>query len=282
MVSTKKTVLITGCSEGGMGAALALAFHEAGLQVYATARNTSKMASLRRDGINTLELDVLSADSIANCVAQIPHLDILVNNAGASYSMPISDLSIEEGKRIFDVNVWAYLSVTQAFLPLLLESQGMIINQTSVVAVIAGPFQSAYNASKAAISMFSECQRLELAPFGVKVIDLKTGAIASNMIENHKAHTQTSLPKGSIYEPARDAVEATMRYENMAGVGTSSEKWAKEVVGDVLGKKPPQVIWRGANAFMARIGSVMPHGMMDSPIKKISGLDVVEQRVRRQ
>jgi 1-acylglycerone phosphate reductase len=280
MVSTKKTVLISGCSDGGMGAALAIAFHEAGLHVYATARDTSKMKSLERAGIETFVLDVLSAESIAACVAKVPRLDILVNNAGASYSMPISDLSIDHAKQLFDINVWAHLAVTQAFLPLLLKTKGMVVNQTSVVGVAAVPFQSAYNASKAAISMFSDCQRLELEPFGIKVVDLKTGAVASNLIKNQKALTPMSLPKGSIYEPAREAVESAMRNDKMAGAGTPPDQWAKEVVGDLLRKCPPLVIWRGANARLGRIGTIMPHGMMDSTIKKMTGLDVVEQKVR--
>ena len=281
MVNTKKNVLITGCSEGGMGAALAVAFQEAGLHVYATARNPSKMSSLESADIETLTLDVLSAASIVACVAKVPSLDILVNNAGASYSMPVSDLSIGNAKRLFDINVWAQLAVTQAFLPLLIKSKGMIVNQTSVVAVAAVPFQSAYNASKAALSMFSDCQRLELEPFGVKVIDLKTGAVASNLIKNQKALTSTSLPKGSIYEPAREVVESSMRNDKMANVGTPANQWAKEIVGDLLRKNPPLVIWRGANARLVRIGTIMPYAMMDSTIKKMTGLDVVEQKVRK-
>ena len=281
MVSTKKTVLITGCSEGGMGAALAVAFQEAGLRVYATARDPSKMASLERAGIETLTLDVMSAESIAACVAKVLSLDILVNNAGASYSMPVSDLSIDDAKQLFDINVWAQLAVTQAFLPLVIKSKGMIVNQTSVVAATAVPFQSAYNASKAAISMFSECLRLELEPFGVRVIDLKTGAVASNLIKNQKALTPMSLPEGSIYEPAGEAVESAMRNDKMADVGTPANQWAKEVVGDLMRKSPPLVIWRGANSRLGRIGTIMPHGMMDSTIKKMTGLDVVEQKVRK-
>ena len=90
MASSKRSVLITGCSEGGMGAALAIAFHEAGLHVYATTRDRSKMANLVALGIETLTLDILSESSIAACVDKVSSakLDILVNNAGASASMP--------------------------------------------------------------------------------------------------------------------------------------------------------------------------------------------------
>jgi 1-acylglycerone phosphate reductase len=72
---------------------------------------------------------------------------------------PISPLP--EDKKIFDVNVWPQLAVTQAFLPLLLKSKGMIVNQTSVVSTTAVPFQSAYGASKTAMAIFSDSMRLE-------------------------------------------------------------------------------------------------------------------------
>lgn len=263
-----------------MGAALALAFQEAGFKVYATARDVSKMKSLSRAGIETLQMDIMSEQSIAACAAKIPSLDMLVNNAGASHSMPVSDLDIEEAKKIFDINVWAHIAVIQAFLPLLLKSKGMIVNQTSVVGCIAGPFQSVYNASKAAMSMISDCQRLELEPFGIRVIDLKTGAVATNIMKNQAAQTQMTLPQGSIYEPAREAVESAMRHDKMQDVGTPADQWAKEVVGDLTRKSVPYVIWRGANAKMGRIGTIMPHGMLDGTIKKMVGLDVVEQKVR--
>src|ERR1700712_4043024 len=122
MSTSKQTVLITGCSDGGLGAALAIAFHEAGLHVYATARNPSKLEEVKSHGIETLTLDVLSDSSIAACVAKLSQLDILVNNAGAAYSMPVTDLAIAEAKKLFDLNVWSYIAVTQAFLPLLLKS----------------------------------------------------------------------------------------------------------------------------------------------------------------
>ncbi|KUJ11338.1 NAD(P)-binding protein [Mollisia scopiformis] len=279
--NSKRTVLITGCSDGGMGAALAVAFHKAGLHVYATARSPSAMTQVASAGIETLTLDIQSDSSIATCVSKLKSLDILVNNAGASYSMPISDLSIAESKKIFDVNVWAQIVVTQAFLPLLLKSKGMIVNQTSVVASMAVPFQSVYNASKAAMVILSDSQRLELAPFGIRVVDLRTGAVATNIIKNQIKNTQVVLPKGSIYEPAREAVESAMRNDKMANAGVPAAQWAGQVVQDLLKKTPPNVIWGGAQANMARIGTFMPHGMLDGTIKKMTGIDVVERMVRK-
>jgi NAD(P)-dependent dehydrogenase (short-subunit alcohol dehydrogenase family) len=89
---TRRTVLITGCSANGLGHALAVAFHNAGLRVLATARNTSKMAGLEELGIECLQLDVLDQESIERCVGDVRRLtgkaggegrlDCLVNNAG--------------------------------------------------------------------------------------------------------------------------------------------------------------------------------------------------------
>ncbi|PVH79362.1 NAD(P)-binding protein [Cadophora sp. DSE1049] len=285
MANSKRTVLITGCSEGGMGAALAVAFHKSGLIVYATARELSKTTSLSALGIETILLDIQSPASIAACINQLSALkvtiDILVNNAGASASMPISDLDLEEAKQLFDLNVWSQLSVTKAFLPMLLQSQGVIVNHTSVVSTMAVPFQSPYNASKAAMAMFSDSMRLELAPFGITVIDLKTGAVSTNLVANQKAKTQISLPKDSMYGIAKETVEGAMRNDKLADSGMPADQWAAQVVQDILKTTPPATIWRGTNAKMRRIGTFFPHGMLDGTMKKLTGLDVVQQMVRK-
>lgn len=287
MSISKRTVLITGCSDGGLGAALAIAFHEAGLKVYATARNPSKMSNLASLGIEVLTLDIESDSSIAACVSKLSSLDILVNNAGAQFLMPISDVSIPDAKKLFDLNVWAHIAVTQAFLPLLLQSShgGLIVNQTSVGACITIPFQSVYNASKAAFAMFSDTLRLELQPFGIKVVDLRTGVVKTNLIGNvqqsqKEGGKEELLPKGSLYQPAKDTVEKALRQEAFVGQGMPSEKWARGVVGDLLKAKPPGVIWRGESAWLTRIATMLPFGTFDGMVKKLTGLDVVEKAVK--
>ncbi len=276
--TTKRTVLITGCSDDGLGAALAIAFHEAGLHVYATARDPSKMAHIASLGIETLTLDVQSDSSIAACVQSLSALDMLVNNAGAGFNMPFSDVSIAEGKKLFDLNVWSYLAVTQAFLPLLLKSEGTIVNNTSIASSVTIPFQSVYHASKAAMAMFSDSQRLELAPFGVTVVDLKTGAVLSSI---YQKMADNQLPKGSIYEPAKEAVEKVLRCEEIVDLGIPAEQWARGVVQDLLRKTPPPNIWRGSQAWLVRLATMLPFGMFDGMVKKMTKLDVVEQMVRK-
>lgn len=283
MKSPSRTVLITGCSARGMGAALAKEFHAVGISVIATARDKNKMAELVTLDIKTLELDVQSADSIAACVQQVPQLDILINNAGASYTMPISDIDLVEARKLFETNVWGCIAVTQAFLPLLMKSpRALVVNHTSIGAGMSIPFQGVYNASKAAMSMFSETMRLELEGFGITVVNLKTGGVQTNIVKNIQARTP-QLPENSIYTPAREAVESALRSEwvEKRGMGIPAEQWAKQVVAELLKEKPPTTIWKGESAWTASLLAWLPTRWFDGMVKTMTGLAEVEKLLRQ-
>lgn len=134
----EKTVLVTGCSNGGLGAAMARAYHARGFRVFATLRNMAKAGSLQqREGIEILELDVTSEESIHKCAKAVEKLtggslDILVNNAGISTIMPLLDTPVHDAKKIYDSNVWAVLAMTQAFAPMLIKAKGTLCNISSV------------------------------------------------------------------------------------------------------------------------------------------------------
>jgi NAD(P)-dependent dehydrogenase (short-subunit alcohol dehydrogenase family) len=281
-----------------MGAALAVAFHNAGHHVYATARTPSKLSALAEQGIQTLPLDVTSSPSIASAVSSVTAslpptkgLDILINNAAGNHTMPLADASLPAAREIFDLNVWAQLAVTQAFLPLLLRStspttstfQPLIVNHTSVGSVAALPFQGIYNASKAALAMLTATLRMELAPFDIRVIDLKTAGVKTNIINNNNFNDGARadrLPQDSIYAPARELVERAMSQEGLRGRGVTPEQWAGEVVGLLLGRNPPAVIWRGESALLARVATAVPCGLMEGVVGKLTGLDEVEWVIR--
>lgn len=149
MASLRKSVLITGCSAGGIGAGLAEVFREKGYHVFATLRNPSKLPSTlsRAANVTTLTLDVLSSESIAAAVKNVSketggRLDILVNNSGRNFIMPGLDIPIDEGRKLFDLNFWAPMSMIQAFSPLLIEAQGCIVNQSSAAGYVPMPFGS--------------------------------------------------------------------------------------------------------------------------------------------
>jgi 1-acylglycerone phosphate reductase len=281
--SPRRTVLITGCSEGGLGFGLAEAFHARGLRVLATARNPSKMSSLQSLGIETFTLDVLSQDSINSCVSEVSALtggtlDFLVNNAGGGYSMPVADIDIEDAKQLFDLNVWSYITVAQAFLSLLIKAKGTLINNTSISSVIPTPYSSVYQASKAAAPMFSDHMRLELEPFGIKVIDLKTGSVHTKFHAN-KQGGNAVLPKNSIYDPIREETEKAMG--NSFPDRMDLDVWSKLVVDDVLKRAPAAQIWRGKGAWEAWFSTTfVSHTWFDRSWRRLVGLDLLARRLR--
>lgn len=291
----KRTILVTGCSDGGLGAALALELHRTGWRVFASARNPAKMSTLNAAGIETLALDVQSTPSLAACVAEVSKLtggslDGLINNAGGGLSMPILDLDIAEARKIFDLNVWAPVSTTQAFTPLLLQSKSgaILVNHTSIAGQFGLPLQGAYNASKAAASMISEALRLELQPFGIKVIDLQTGMVRSNFFGNIPSNElSTKLPADSIYQIAREPVEQVLSGVldgvHVRDSGQDAAAWARQVVRDLNKNNPPMVIMRGANSWSAWLAlNFVPHGWLDFLAKRMTAVDKIEAAVKKQ
>jgi NAD(P)-dependent dehydrogenase (short-subunit alcohol dehydrogenase family) len=134
----RRTVLITGCSHGGIGSALAEAFHQRGFHVFATARKTEKMKHLSYLARMTLiPLDVTQESQIIAALELVQKhtggtLDYLVNNAGDGYIIPVLDCDQVHGRQIFDVNFWGPLRMIQEFSPLLIAARGTIVNINSV------------------------------------------------------------------------------------------------------------------------------------------------------
>lgn len=144
---SSKSVLITGCSAGGIGHALALSFHGHGFTVFATARMIEKMQDLASlPKVHLLALDVTSPTSIQAARKEVEaqtggKLDVLVNNAGAHFIMPALDVEIDTAKEHFEVNYWAPLRMTQIFADMLVAGKGCIVNIASIAANTNLPFQ---------------------------------------------------------------------------------------------------------------------------------------------
>ncbi|PTB63066.1 NAD(P)-binding protein [Trichoderma citrinoviride] len=288
-MAAKRTVLISGCSDGSLGSHLALAFHRNGWRVFASARNLSKMTQARASGVEVVQLDTTDDESIAACVARVSELtggslDALVNNAGAGYSMPVLDLDLAQTRQLFELNVFSLIAVTRAFFPLLLRSpggRGLVVNNTSCMALphASMPFSGAYNASKAAAASFSEVLRLELAPFGIRVTNLVTGSVRSTF---HANAPHVSLPPASLYNVAKEAVERWMSGAEATATGADPVQWAEGVVKDLSRDRPPLWVWRGKHAMAARIGSFLPVGTLDGVYKSRTGLDEVSRKLKEQ
>ncbi|KAF5020294.1 hypothetical protein F66182_7670 [Fusarium sp. NRRL 66182] len=286
-MSQKRTVLVTGTSDGSLGSALAIAMKDQDWRVFASARNLAKLGQVKAAGIDVVQMDIGSEESIKAAVEQVKQLtggslDALINNAGGGYSMPIVHLDIGKTQQLFELNVFSIIRVTQAFLPLLLESThgALLINNTSAASLLGTgiPFQGAYAASKAAASSLTESLRSELGPFGIRVINMLTGGVKSTFYANA---TLPELPADSIYNVAKEAIEASMAGKQPVIDKPDAKVWAKQVAADLSQQKPPYLVVRGANAETSRRASLLPVGTFDSALKKISGIDVLEARLQK-
>jgi short-subunit dehydrogenase len=197
--------------------------------------------------------------------------------------MPVVDISIQDAKRLFDVNVWASIAMIQAFLPLLLKSSnGMIVNHTSISAIATMPLHGTYTASKAAMAMFTGALRMELDAFNIKVVEMKTGSVKTNLISNLRQYESNKLPDGSIYDPAREEIEKGLRMEILDKEGMPAQQWATEVVRDLTAKSPPECIWRGRYTTHVWISSFLPGWVLGPTVKRVTGFDKVQQMLKRQ
>lgn len=175
-----KTVLITGASSGiGFDAAQALA--KAGYKVFAGARRVERMEPLKALGITPVALDVTSEESIDACLALVGPVDVLVNCAGYGSFGPIEAVSLEEGRRQMEVNLFGLAALCKKVLPGMRERrEGRIVNISSVCGRASLYLGGWYNVSKYAVEAFSDALRIEMAPFGVKVVLIEPGATRTN------------------------------------------------------------------------------------------------------
>jgi NAD(P)-dependent dehydrogenase (short-subunit alcohol dehydrogenase family) len=194
-----KTVLVTGANRGIGQALVDEALRRGAKRVYAGTRQPLAHSDGR---VTPLTLDVTSAAQIQAAVERVESLDLLINNAGVDRHGDLSDRALLE--QHLAVNLFGTYGVTQAFLPLLTDSRGGIVNVLSVAAVAALPFTPTYSISKAAAFSLSQSLRAFLAGRGVRVHAVLAGPVDTDMTRG------LEIPKASPESVARaifDSVE---------------------------------------------------------------------------
>lgn len=242
----RKTIIITGCSSGfGYGTAIAMA--KSGYTVFAGVRNLKsegakrlfKEANQKTLPITLVELDVDSDKSVENAMKKIliktNRIDVLINNAGYGTRGPVEDFTIGEVKAQFETNVYGMLRMVKAITPIMRKQKsGLIINFSSISALVSFPLFGIYAASKLAVEGITESLWFELRHFGIDVTILQPGSFKTNFAGNRK-------DAGAIYTvltPYKRLVGIfDARYKkthaNTTGV-TSKQKGPEEVVSKIV------------------------------------------------
>ena len=196
--------LVTGASRG-IGRAVALELAAAGFDVVAAMRNPADGADLEAAGTGSIRSVRLDVDDPTTM--EIPdELAVLVNNAGIERQyLPVESTPSDDWRSVFETNVFGLIELTSRAIPTLrANGGGVICNVTSSAVLSAIPFYSVYRASKAAVSAFSETLRLEVAPFGIRVVEVLPGPIQTDMLDRSERVPEASGIPG--YEAMADAM----------------------------------------------------------------------------
>ncbi len=258
-----KVVLVTGCSQG-IGRDLAQRMTEAGYAVVATARRAETLEPL--DAALKLQLDVTSDGSVGEAVERVlerfGRIDVLVNNAGFNECGAIEELPDEALRSMFEVNVFGVLRMMRAVLPAMRrQGTGRILNISSLAGRMSMPVNGGYSATKYALEAISDAARQELAPFGIRVILVQPGSIATRFSDSMNARSAKTIedadsPYTVLYRRNR-ALQVTQRK------GNPGPEEVSHVVLEALADDKPKARYRAGMPFLARMMSRLKAELRD-------------------
>jgi NAD(P)-dependent dehydrogenase (short-subunit alcohol dehydrogenase family) len=268
-----RSVLVTGASTG-IGRATALRLDASSWKVFAGVRKEEDAASLRAEASGRLTpviLDVTDAGQIAAAAELIGReadggLDGLVNNAGVAVPGPLETVPLEDLRHQLEVNLVAYVAVTQAMLAEIRRAEGRVVFLSSIGGRIAFPFGGPYHASKFATEAIGDVFRQELRPWGLKVSIVEPGSIDTPIWERGQRKAEdieAKAPKTNLlYGAALDKFRRVI--EDTAERGIPPEKVAKAIAHALESPRPKSRYLVGLDAkVQARLQPLIPTPLFD-------------------
>lgn len=274
-------VLITGAT-AGIGRDMAFHLARQGHRVFATGRKAERIAEINAEArdlpISAFRMDVTDAGSVDAARARIEAdtaghgVDVLVNNAGFGLLGPMEAVEDSELRRQFDTNVFGLMTVTRAFLPAMrVRGSGRVINVSSMGGRMTLPFFGAYNATKYAVEAMSDALRVELAPFGVRVVLVEPGLIKSEFASHAMSSIQRYANPESPYAPVLARAE---RLNNDAKHLEADAVWVSRAVSRAIRARRPRaryvVTMHARAALVAK--SLLPTRLVDRMMALSVGL----------
>jgi short-subunit dehydrogenase len=212
MGEMQQKALVTGASSG-IGRETAMQLAQKGFQVIAVARREGRLIELAKQTPNLIPkpVDLSNTQELENFCNELsgfsPPVSVLINNAGFSIRGAIEDVSLSAIKQLFEVNLFALIRVTQACLPGMRRlRKGTIVNLSSIIGKFTFPFSGVYSATKYAVEAISDALRAEVRPFGIRVVTIRPGVIATEFNETANQLTGDLLSRTDPdYKPVYQA-----------------------------------------------------------------------------
>ncbi len=230
------SALVTGASRG-IGRAVAVELADRGFATVATMRHPEDGADLA--DASTGQLTVVGMDVTDFDPDSLPgDLRVLVNNAGVdSDYLPVEHGNLEDWRRVFETNVLGLVATTIAAIPVLRANRPAVVCNVSSSSIFASvPFYSTYRASKAAVSAFGDSLRVEVAPSGIRVVEIVPGPVDTDMFQLSKGE-----PAAAGFERYRPMAElaARLREEHADPMVASPASAAALIVDAILDDDGP-------------------------------------------
>ncbi len=265
-------VMVTGCSTG-IGRATAATLAAAGCRVVGTARQPQTLDNL--GAVLALRLDVTDSASISAAVDAVleryGRIDVLVNNAGYALRGAVEEVDVASVQRMFDTNVLGIIRTVQAVAPVMRrQSSGRIVNVGSLVGKLSGPSNGTYAATKHAVEALSDALRWELEPFGIQVVLVQPGAIASDFERTVTRESADLLARGdSPYAPLYERFEAISAQMRTAQAGPEA---VARVILAAIRAEHPHARSPAAVPFLAQVAMQAPDALKDFVVRRLYGL----------
>jgi NAD(P)-dependent dehydrogenase (short-subunit alcohol dehydrogenase family) len=246
-VAGEQVILVTGCSSG-IGRATAVEAAARGHRVFASARNPNDLADLERAGrLETLRLDVTDSGSTRAAVEAVEtragRLDALVNNAGYAQYGAVEEITPEEWRAQFDVNLFGAIETTRAALPLIRRTGGgTIVMVSSVGGRLSIPFAAPYCASKHALEAVADALRVEVSPFKIRVVLVEPGPIETRFAERARSIVAPLLARPGPYREYYALAERAMDGDFQRGKRAAPV--VARVIVDAIESRRPRARYR--------------------------------------
>ncbi|OAD21104.1 oxidoreductase, short-chain dehydrogenase/reductase family protein [Candidatus Thiomargarita nelsonii] len=268
---SSRPILITGCSSG-IGYCVAHALKKRGYSVFATVRQPKDVARLQQEGLESLVLDLSDSQSIFEAVQTVleqtdGRLYGLFNNGAYGQPGAVEDLSVEALRQQFETNFFGTHELTrQVISAMRRQGEGRIIQNSSVLGLVALPYRGAYNATKFALEGLSDTLRLELAGTGIFISLIEPGPILSQFRANaYKMFKQHIDAEQSIhYKTYAKMEQRLLAKKAVAPFTLPPEAVLKRVIHALESRHPqPRYYVTFPTYLLATLKRLLPHRAMD-------------------